>query len=602
MMTLRNKGVIKCDEQLFDKFDMNGKEYIGNKIKSNRTLRLFIGALLACCGLYGLAMCLQTNRVVDKHNRLINADSTKVLKNVDLTFLDDLFSSRNSSAMLNNMSKIKLKRDILLANQINIENTIYVIKYDFDLNGGKVTLPLGCVLKFDGGRIRNGILIGNHTRIIAQKKAIFDSVSIEGTWDVPEVTSDWFVCEKDNDLVQAFNLLSDEIPNTITVENRDKDYWVDCQTGGSFLNPVGILNIKSNTKCILNGTIRQRGHHSNHIHLILLDSVENVVLEGSGTIHGEKVLHDYTNVVPILPSDEDYKKNTQENNHIINVLKSKNVHINGLTLKDATGDGIDVLNYDKIVDNHIVIENFTIDNCGRQGISAEGVNIEIKHGVINKVDRTMPMSGVDIEISKNRTGDLEACNIKVSDVRITNCYTGFQSYTPNDNPAYIHDLTFENVNCSNVNRGFCIAEPIKNVSLVSCSFDIIPSLGTLTLNYSPSDNFTAESCSFICNKKKCREKWGWPNIRPDDQGYSDKNTKDYDFTMLRTGARIAKYKKNSSHFRKCVFYSPYTNLIKRANNKTIIEDCDITSLKLNVVTASVDDIIRNSKVKITSAN
>lgn len=579
--------------------DVNRQDNIGNKRGTYHRLRLFIGALFLCCALYGLATCLRTNRVADKQNRQINVDSTKTLIEVDLTFLDELFNSRNDSPLLNKMSEKTLRRGFLLTNQINCENTIYRIKYDFDLNGEKVTIPTGCVLKFEGGCIRNGLLVGNHTKIIAEKKTIFDSVFIEGTWDVPEITSDWFVCERDNDLVQAFNLLSEEFPNTITVENRDKDYWVDCQAGGNILKPVGILNIMSNTRCIINGTIRQRGHHSKYIHLILLNEVENVILEGNGTIHGEKNLHNYDGVTPILPPDTK-GSNTHENNHIINVFKSRNVLINGLTLKDATGDGIDIINYNVNMRNNIVVENFNIDNCGRQGISAGGVNIEIKNGSINKVDRTMPMSGIDIEISKNRTGDMAAYNIKVSDVTITNCYTGIQSFTSMDNPADIHDLTFRNVNCSNVNRGYYFSEPIKNVSLVSCDFDIIPSLGTLTLNYSPSDNFTAESCSFTCNKENCRDNWGWPNIKPDDSGYSNKKTKDNDFTLLRTGARIEEYKNNRSRFRKCVFNSPYTNLIKRANENTIIEDCDVTVYKLKIVTAKVDDIIRNSKVRVTS--
>ena len=578
------------------------EEHMGNKAtKPNRKLRIFIGTLFACCGLYGLAMCLNNNRVADKHNRLINLDYAKAQIKVDLTSVDELFNSRNDSAMLNKMSEKTLRRGSLLADQIKSENTIYKIKYDFDLNGKKVILPSGCALKFEGGSIKNGSLVGNHTKIIAQKKTIFDSVVIEGTWDVPEITSDWFVCEKDNDLVQAFNLLSEEMPNTITVENRDIDYWVDSQVGGSFLNPVGILKIKSNTKCIINGTIRQRGHHSNHIHLISLDRVENVVLEGNGTIHGEKMLHNYTNVVPILPSDEDYKKNTQENNHIINVYKCKKVRISGLALRDATGDGIDILNYNENMDNYIVVENFTIDNCSRQGISVEGSFIEIKNGTISNIDRTMPMSGIDIEISVNRNGRI-ANNINVENVVINNCYTGFQSYTSNNTPADIHDLSFKNVKCSNINRGFYFAEPIKNVSLFSCSFDIIPSLGTLTLNYSPSDNFKADGCSFICNKDNCREEWGWPNIRPDDPGYSDKKTKDYDFTMLRTIVWSGEHKAAKTFFRDCVVYSPYTNLIKRANRNTSIDNCTITCHRLNVVTASVDDIIKNTKVIITGEN
>ena len=43
---------------------------------------------------------------------------------------------------------------------INESNTIYEIKYDFDLNGATINIPENCILKFDGGRIVNGELGG----------------------------------------------------------------------------------------------------------------------------------------------------------------------------------------------------------------------------------------------------------------------------------------------------------------------------------------------------------------------------------------------------------------------------------------------------------
>lgn len=550
---------------------MNRQETKCHNIKSNGILTILFSMLLMGWGLDSVAMSVPHAHIAEE-----------------------------------NKGYVVLKKNISLSQQLKRINTIYEIKYDFDLNDPKgkkpIAIPKGCILKFEGGSIKNGTLNGNHTGIIAKDLMIFDAVTIKGTWNVPVITSKWFKCVKDNDLVQAFNLLSDEIQNTLTIEKRTEDYWVGRQVGGTLANPSGILNLKSNTRCIVNGTIRQRGHHSNYIHLFLLNKVENVVLEGSGTIYGEKKLHNYSGVTPILPTDEDYKKVTHENNHIITIQKCRNVTVSGLTLKDSTGDAIDILNLDENVDNHIVIENFTIDNCSRQGISAEGSDIEIKNGTISNINRTMPMSGIDIEISVSRNGR-SANDITVQNVVITNCYTGFQSYTPATTPANIHDLKFRNVKCSNINRGFYIAEPIKNVSLVSCIFDIIPSLDTFTMNYSPSENFSAENCRFICDKEKCRETWGWPNIKSGDAGYSNKNTADYDFTMLRTGALYSEYNtKIKTRFKGCVVYSPYTNLIKRANKNTTIEDCVVTCHRLNVVTTSAAGIIKNSRIDIKGAN
>lgn len=57
-------------------------------------------------------------------------------------------------------------KNILSQDMINNPNTIYNIIYDFDLNGSEIKLPIGCVINFDGGTIKNGLLISNKTILL----------------------------------------------------------------------------------------------------------------------------------------------------------------------------------------------------------------------------------------------------------------------------------------------------------------------------------------------------------------------------------------------------------------------------------------------------
>ena len=45
------------------------------------------------------------------------------------------------------------------------DNTKYVIKWDYDLNGQTITVPKNCILEFDGGTLKNGTIIGQDTVI-----------------------------------------------------------------------------------------------------------------------------------------------------------------------------------------------------------------------------------------------------------------------------------------------------------------------------------------------------------------------------------------------------------------------------------------------------
>ena len=56
-------------------------------------------------------------------------------------------------------------RNLITDLMVNQPNTIYEIRYDFDLDGKTLEMPENCVLKFNGGSLRNGKLILNNTYI-----------------------------------------------------------------------------------------------------------------------------------------------------------------------------------------------------------------------------------------------------------------------------------------------------------------------------------------------------------------------------------------------------------------------------------------------------
>jgi hypothetical protein len=93
--------------------------------------------------------------------------------------------------------------------QVREPNTIYEIRTVFNLadGGGKATIPDGCVLKFNGGKLKNGTIIGNNTEIDAPRYLIFDNCTLSG-FTQPLHSKWWCVLDgRDNTaaLQNAFN-------------------------------------------------------------------------------------------------------------------------------------------------------------------------------------------------------------------------------------------------------------------------------------------------------------------------------------------------------------------------------------------------------------
>lgn len=86
-------------------------------------------------------------------------------------------------------------KNILTQNMINQPNTIYEIRYDFDLDGATLEIYNGCILEFKGGKLKNGTLKGKNTQLNAAPSLIFNNVTFNGRWRIYNYFPEWFISD-----------------------------------------------------------------------------------------------------------------------------------------------------------------------------------------------------------------------------------------------------------------------------------------------------------------------------------------------------------------------------------------------------------------------
>ena len=304
----------------------------------------------------------------------------------------------------------KVKRNVLYQDMINKSNTIYEIRYDFDLNGEEITIPKGCVLEFQGGSIRNGVVVGSNTMLNADCIVFYD-IEIRGTWNVCKVSDILFYVEAGNSanntrvLKSMFALANKDITNVITI---DKEYLYESEYN------TGII-IPSNTHVNGKGSIKVAPTEHDKFSIFKISDSENIVIEGLN-LKGDLLEH--------LGTSGEWE-------YGIYVRGSKNVLIKNCELSYFWGDGIDIQKSrwfesepDLVeVDYEYHCKNIVIDNCNVHHNRRNNISIEAAIGVVVRnsdigyagtINGTAPMYGIDIEpIPEN--------NQIVKDVLIENC-------------------------------------------------------------------------------------------------------------------------------------------------------------------------------------
>lgn len=96
-------------------------------------------------------------------------ESLSVLKFADRAYNPDRFSGKGYKILRRNIIDGK---NILTQEMVNQPHTIYMIQYDYDLDGTTIKIPEGCILDFQGGSIVNGKVFSDNktTRIVNPPK------------------------------------------------------------------------------------------------------------------------------------------------------------------------------------------------------------------------------------------------------------------------------------------------------------------------------------------------------------------------------------------------------------------------------------------------
>lgn len=98
------------------------------------------------------------------------------------------FSGKGTKIVRKNIRDIiledgKIKRVNYLSPDTFVhENTIYIIRYDFDLNGQTIIVPEGSILKYEGGSITNGNIIYNRPSNVNIGFMFFDESLNKPIW------------------------------------------------------------------------------------------------------------------------------------------------------------------------------------------------------------------------------------------------------------------------------------------------------------------------------------------------------------------------------------------------------------------------------------
>lgn len=152
--------------------------------------------------------------------------ATSEVDEEDITYNENnklTFKDRNNT---DGMGYVILRKNKSFTEQVTKENTIYEIRYNFDLNGETINIPENCILKFEGGSLSNGFIDFKNNSIVS-KTVSFSNIDfinlnyIEASWfGINESLDD--ISELFNDLIERIRLSAKNA--NVTIKFKETKY------------------------------------------------------------------------------------------------------------------------------------------------------------------------------------------------------------------------------------------------------------------------------------------------------------------------------------------------------------------------------------------
>ena len=434
-------------------------------------------------------------------------------------------------AIVGNMTAYGEKAVALTQSMLDNAKGSFVVKKDYIAFGAVLYLPEHLELVFNGGRIDNAELVGNHSTLhVKGRNPVFGkNIRISGVWDVEEVHDGWFEFEEgrdflSNQLIQNMLAFSNDSKfcHLFFVEDRvyyfelpykektrlgeglssyiDKDgkkklhYSELCDDAHSYLR---IFTIPSNTHVTLNNTLQMLPTHHGAYFVFWEHGKENVTIEGSGIIAGDNKEHLYT----LTFSGKQYYG---EWGHLFRCFRCRNFVFRGITVRDAFGDCIIYQgSYLKDDEGERYADGLLMENVKIIGARRNGVAIGTRNAVIrnchfegcgtDEANGTLPRSAIDFEPDGiksypeigNQNVLMENCTFKDNFRDITSVRNNLENFgqtatTIRDcvftNPLRLvatYWLRFENCYISslaNKNDDRSVLKDCKHITFENCEF------------------------------------------------------------------------------------------------------------------------------------
>lgn len=315
------------------------------------------------------------------------------------------------------------RKNVLIQDMINDPNTVYEIRYDFDLNGDTINIPESCTLKFNGGSLNKGTIVFDNT-FISVKNNKLNILPVNCTGSVKNLTiyPEWFNNTKDytQSIQTCINIATETaaiilftgdrylvrggvifLKSNITFKSKNKsviytedeqDYYAIFQCNTSLNKNITfdgiIFDQTKQVYCTTTGNVQ--------MFCIVAWNIDNLIVKncvficvGGNTI----VAGNFSNEKIHIDNNDFYfiRNKSKENNNYDNsiIYVTSNYHI---------------------IENNRIINDGTLENRSKGGIETHGSTGFIRNNTItncnnaiNIVENDIP---IDIEPNRMITGNI----------------------------------------------------------------------------------------------------------------------------------------------------------------------------------------------------